>query len=349
MEAFLGLLLGIFSGMMTGSFSLPMKKTTKWSWEATWFIWSIVALIIIPWAIAISTVPNAFSMFSEASIKDMILVFAFGLCWGLGTVLFGQSLAMIGISLAFALCYGLATAFGALIPMLKEPAVFTTPAGILSTLGTLIIVLGVAVCSIAGHKKEKQLKAADPNGKSTEENTEKRSTGTMLIGLILGATGGILGSALNLAFNFSESIKESALSAGASISSASDAVWVLALLGGFVTNLIYCSFRLTRNRTWSDYVKPEAKSHWLLAALMGVIWMPSIALYGRAAVMMGDLGGSAGWGLYMGTVIVMSTLWGFITGEWRKVHGGPVRLMIVGIILLLIAISLIGYATCLTH
>jgi L-rhamnose-H+ transport protein len=61
--------------------------------------------------------------------------------------------------------------------------------------------------------------------------------------------------------------------------------------------------------------------------------------------MMGDLGGSAGWGLYMGMVIIVSNVWGFVTGEWRGVHGAPVRLMISGIILLLIAISLIGYAT----
>ena len=36
MTAILGLLLGLASGVMTGSFSLPMKKTTRWSWEATW-------------------------------------------------------------------------------------------------------------------------------------------------------------------------------------------------------------------------------------------------------------------------------------------------------------------------
>ena len=340
----LGLLLGLLSGAMTGSFSLPMKRTTRWSWEATWLVWSICALFIIPWAIAISTVPDVFSIFGKASMTDNALVFVFGLCWGLGAVFFGQSIAMIGISLAFALCIGLASALGSLVPMLKDPQVFLTPAGMWSTAGIIVIVFGVSICSVAGHKKDKQLGSGRYSDTSAPKNSDNRTPNLMLAGLILAALGGIFSSMLNLAFNFSQSIKEAALAAGASVSSAADPVWALTLLGGLTTNVLYCSILLTRNHTWKDYCKSNTTSHWFLAALMGVIWMPSIALYGRAAVMMGDLGGSAGWGLYMGMVIIVSNVWGFVTGEWRGVHGVPVRLMISGIILLLIAISLIGYA-----
>ena len=127
--------------------------------------------------------------------------------------------------------------------------------------------------------------------------------------------------------------------------SASDPVWAITLLGGLATNVIYCSFLLFRNKTWSDYRKNRLSPCWFLAALMGAIWMPSIALYGRAAVLMGDLGSSAGWGLYMGVVILVSNLWGFVTGEWRGVYGKPIKLLIIGVVLLLIAISFIGYGT----
>src|SRR4030043_117423 len=104
MEPILGLLLGLVSGVMTGSFSLPMKKTIRWSWEATWLLWSVCALLIIPWVIAFLTVPDVLTIFGRADVADMILVYVFGLGWGLGAVFFGQSIAMIGISLAFALC-----------------------------------------------------------------------------------------------------------------------------------------------------------------------------------------------------------------------------------------------------
>ena len=87
--AIFGLLLGLISGVMTGSFSLPMKKTTRWSWEATWLIWSVCALLIITWVIAFVTVPDVLNVFSDAKVSDMLLVFVFGLCWGLGA--FGLS------------------------------------------------------------------------------------------------------------------------------------------------------------------------------------------------------------------------------------------------------------------
>ncbi len=347
MTAIFGLLLGLLSGVMTGSFSLPMKKTTRWSWEATWLIWSVCALLIIPWAIAFVTVPDVLNVFSDAEPSDMILVFVFGLCWGLGAVFFGQSIAMIGISLAFALCIGLATALGSLIPMLKDPQVFQTAAGMWSTAGIVIMVIGVAICAVAGHFKEKQMQQRVGENEPLPEEPASRPAGNMMLGLVLATLGGIFSSMLNFAFNFSGSITDASLALGASETSASDPVWAITLLGGLATNVVYCSFLLFRNKTWGDYKKLRTGSHWILAALMGAIWMPSVALYGRAAVMMGDLGGSAGWGLYMGVVILVSNFWGFVTGEWRDVHGKPIRLIIVGIVLLLIAISIIGYATTL--
>ncbi len=347
MTAIAGLLLGLLSGVMTGSFSLPMKKTTRWSWEATWLIWSICALLIIPWVIAFATVPDVLNVFSDAKVSDILLVFVFGLCWGLGAVFFGQSIAMIGISLSFALCIGLATALGSLIPMLKDPQVFQTAAGMWSTAGIAVMVGGVAICAIAGHFKEKQLQQAVGDNAPSPEDPESKPAGNMMLGLLLATLGGIFSSMLNFAFNFSGSLKDASLSLGASEFSASDPVWAITLLGGLATNVVYCSFLLFRNKTWSDYRKTQTTSYWFLAALMGAIWMPSVALYGRAAVMMGDLGSSAGWGLYMGMVILVSNFWGFVTGEWRGVHGKPIRLIIMGVVSLLIAISFIGYGTTL--
>jgi len=268
------------------------------------------------------------------------------LFWGIGAVLFGQSIAMIGISLAFALCIGLSTALGSLIPMLKDPQVFQTLAGIWSTAGIAVMIVGVAVCAVAGHFKEKQLRSVNGDVIPIQDSVSKPA-GSMMLGLILAILGGIFSSTLNFAFNFSGSIKEAALSLGASEISASDPVWAITLFGGLVANIAYCSFLLFRNKTWSDYKKSKTISYWFLAAMMGALWMPSVALYGRAAVLMGNLGGSAGWGIYMGTVILASNFWGFVTGEWRAVHGKPIKLIVTGVALILLSICIIGYATTL--
>jgi L-rhamnose-H+ transport protein len=341
METMWGLLLGLVSGVMTGSFSLPMKKTVRWSWEATWLVWSVCALLILPWGISLFTVPDVWSVLRQSSVRDLGLVYAFGLGWGLGAVFFGQSIALIGISLAFALCIGFATALGTLIPMLKAPHVFKTGPGLWSVAGIVVMGVGISLCAAAGRLKEKQMEQAAGQASS--------ATGRMMLGLLLATLGGIFSSMLNFAFNFSGRITEAAISLGTSKASASDPVWAVTLLGGLTTNVLYCGFLLFRNRTWSDYRKSGTVSHWFLAALMGAIWMPSIALYGRAAVMMGDLGSSAGWGLYMGMVILVSNLWGFATGEWRGIRGRPIQLIAVGVVCLLIAIVLIGIGAAGAH
>jgi hypothetical protein len=89
MTALWGLLLGLLNGVMTGSFSLPMKKTKQWSWEATWLIWSICALLIVSWTIAFVTVPNVMAIFKKAEMADISGVFIFGLCWGLAAIMAG--------------------------------------------------------------------------------------------------------------------------------------------------------------------------------------------------------------------------------------------------------------------
>jgi L-rhamnose-H+ transport protein len=133
------------------------------------------------------------------------------------------------------------------------------------------------------------------------------------------------------------------VAAGSSTSSAPDAIWAVALLGGFVSNAIFCSILLSRNRTWSRYALAGTGSYWFLAALMGLIWVVSLLIYGRAADMMGVLGSSAGWAITMGCCILASNVWGILMGEWRQARGKPLRTMYAGLAVILVAIVVIGY------
>ena len=112
-------------------------------------------------------------------------------------------------------------------------------------------------------------------------------------------------------------------------------------------NAAYCTWLLRRNGTWSRYWQKGALSHWWLAALMGVIWMFSITLYGRGAALMGPLGGSIGWAVFYGCIILSSNLWGMVSGEWRGGEGRPLRTMFVGLGVLLVAVAILGCANSL--
>ncbi|MBI2842584.1 MAG: hypothetical protein HYX78_04215 [Armatimonadetes bacterium] len=344
MEAFVGFALAIIAGGMVGSFSLPMKKTVKWAWENTWLVWAFVALIVVPWTVVLVTVPDIQSVYRSAGLKALGTVFLFGVGWGLGAVTFGQGIALIGMSLAFAISIGLTTALGSFVPMAADPKVFSTSGGITVTIGIVVMIVGVIICAVAGGMKESRSKATVKDG-SAEQSVVP--VGLFLKGLILCVLSGIFNPMINFAFNFSGGIKEAALSTGATAGGASDAVWAFTLLGGFAANAIYCMVLLTRKRTWSGYSKAGTGNYWLLAAIMGATWMLSVTVYGRAAALMGPLGGSAGWAIYMGFCIVVSSVWGILTGEWREGKGRPIRTMVAGLAVLVAAIIIIGIGNAL--
>jgi L-rhamnose-H+ transport protein len=111
--------------------------------------------------------------------------------------------------------------------------------------------------------------------------------------------------------------------------------------------VIYCTVILTRNATWARFREKSTAGHWLLAGVMAVIWMFSITLYGRGASMMGPLGGSVGWAVFYSCIIIFSTFWGIVSGEWREGQGRPLRTLYAGLGVLTVAIVILGYGNTL--
>ena len=337
-----GILLGLLAGALNGSYALPFKRASKWSWENTWFVWSFITLLILPWAIALTTVPDLMSAYANAGTRAVALVFIFGLLWGYGIVAIGQAIYAVGISLAFAIGMGLSIGLGSLIPMLSKPYVFGTSGGLTVTAGVVVLLVGIATCAKAGGAKEARL--AKVEGKKTEAAVARPSFAR---GLLLCILAGIFTSMINLAFNFGTGVMNAAKAIGASAGAASDAIWALVMLGGFIANAAYSAVKLQQNRTWPAYRAEGTGTYWLMVAISGCLLMFSVTIYGRAALMMGKLGGSAGWAIFMATCVVVSNLWGIITGEWKQAKGGPLNTMFGGIAIIIAAIAVIGYGSSL--
>ena len=47
-----GLLLTLVAGLLSGHCMLPMKFARRWPWENTWLVFSVVSLVILPWALS---------------------------------------------------------------------------------------------------------------------------------------------------------------------------------------------------------------------------------------------------------------------------------------------------------
>jgi L-rhamnose-H+ transport protein len=328
------ILLVLFAAIMNAAYALPMKLNKKWEWEHTWFAFSILGVAVVPTVIAILTVPRLWSTYSVVSNGTLAAMVLFGASWGVSLVFFGLALTRLGLAITFAVCLGTSAAVGALTPLIAQHAnLVMTRQGELILLGVLVIILGVALCGVAGKTRESALQ-------QESATTRKGFWG----GFMLAFISGILGSMLNLGLAFGGSIQRAAQQNGASLAMMSNAVWLPCLYAGFLPGAIYCYVLMRKKRSIGTLRLPGTWYYWLTSASMGLLWFGSIILYSISTVKLGDLGTSIGWPLFLASIVVASTSFGVLTGEWKRTGTRPIRFMVLGVSFLVLAIAVLSYA-----
>lgn len=326
----------IAGGLLHGSFALPMKKIANWKWENTWLVYSVAGLIALPCALALATVPSLGGVYSGSALSTLALIVLCGVGWGAGSTLFGLAIARVGMALAFAIILGITSSVGSLLPLLiLSPGEMFSHRGQVLLGGLALVVAGIMICAKAGALRERN--------QNPEAAAGARSG--FVTGLIICLASGILSPALNFGFVFGKPMQEAAAAAGARPDLAANAIWALALAGGFFVNAGYAVYLLGKNRTWRHFTQAGTPAgYWLGAALMGLLWYSGISIYGMGAAAMGPLGGVLGWPIFMSVVIIMANVLGAATGEWKGAGEKAVRLSWAGIAVLLAAITVIARA-----
>jgi hypothetical protein len=119
-------------------------------------------------------------------------------------------------------------------------------------------------------------------------------------------------------------------------------VWASGAFSGAMLNLLYPAFFMTRRKSWGVLL-----TNWKefgLTAIMGVQTLLALTLPGKGAVMLGALGASVGFGIQQAMQMVGGQGTGFISGEWRGVHGKPRYEMYGAIALLIVASCIMAYS-----
>ncbi len=62
MAPLFGVLLHAIGGLAAGSFYVPFRKITGWSWETCWLVMNVVAYLIMPWVAAWFVAPQFLSV-----------------------------------------------------------------------------------------------------------------------------------------------------------------------------------------------------------------------------------------------------------------------------------------------
>lgn len=336
-----GAVLSIVAGVLNGSFATPTKAATKWMWENIWSVWGVVAMLILPWALVAATIPHAGALYSGIGAHQIWLLALFGVGFGLAQIFFGLGIAAVGIALNFAIAIGISTAFGSIVPFLSKHANKTfTREGFFFFLGIVLMLVGIVLSAIAGREKERKFRAAAP----PSQNGSKVKRMSFAAGLTLCILAG-LGSPLgNFGLAFCTPTVNRAVELGASLTNKYNAIWAPLYTASLVPYIIYCIYLWRRNHSFHLFGVKGTGVYWIYGVIMAVLWMGSSAIYGIAASRIGDMGPVVGWPLFMSVIIITSSAWGFLTGEWKGAGKKSVNAMLVGIIFLILGFITLAYS-----
>jgi L-rhamnose-H+ transport protein len=314
-----GIVLTMVAGLMSGTCMLPMKFVRAWKWENVWLVFSVISLIVLPWVLALALVSNLFATYGSLSAHQLAVPVLFGAGWGIAQVLFGISIARLGLGLAYAIVVGLGALLGTLVPLFVQQHELAKGRPLIFVLsGVALMVVGIAFSTWGGQVRER--------GKGGTASAQgQKYFAAVLLALLCG----IMAPMLNYSFAFGQDIAREAVRHGVSEVRAGYAVWPIGLAGGFVPNIAYSLYLLRKNRGWRAFhpAFPDA----FQPALMGVLWMGAFALYGMAANYLGSFGTSIGWGLLQIFMIMTATLSGVLTGEWKQAPASAKRLLGLGL------------------
>ena len=285
--------------------------------------------------------PNAIEGYRSVDTGVILRSNLFSMAWGIGNVLLGISLVRIGASLSFAILSGIGIPLGVIVPMiLKGSGRFQQAADLDSDTGLVILgatglmLVGVVFVALAGFGRDKVL-----------DKQDERS-GSFLGGLIMCVISGFCSVGPAFAFVYSQApIRNAMLERGAGEWPAAIAVWALGMLLGALINVVYPAFIMSKNKSW--HLLKESPNELGLSLIVGFNLFLAFALWFQGMLLLGPLGGSVGFGIYFALQILAAQGLGWISGEWRGVHGKPVIQMFTAVAVLVVAAGVMAYASTL--
>jgi L-rhamnose-H+ transport protein len=328
-----GVALSILAGVMLGAFALPMKRVKIWGWEHTWLAFSVFALIVMPFLVALATIPDLFSVWKETRPATLLAVAGFAALWGVASMGYGLAVKLAGIAIANAVVLGLNNAIGSIVPIaVYTPQKLLTAAGIGVTAGVLMMILGIGLCARAGYLRDL---ARRPAGGVNAAKAESKK------GLIICLVAGVMGAAFNFALISGKPIEAIAVAHGASRSSAPNATWPIALTSGCLVAIVYCVYLMARRKNGRDYFAPGSGINWLYAVVMAILWYGGVMIYGNAVTRLGELGASVGWAILQSITVATGAALGFVTGEWQSAGRRIIGRLVAGLVCLIAGIMIV--------
>jgi L-rhamnose-H+ transport protein len=252
----LGVLFHWLGGLASGSFYVPYKGVKLWAWETYWLAGGFFSWIIAPWILACLLTKDLFQVLGQAPPSALFWAFFFGLLWGVGGLTFGLTMRYLGLSLGMAVVLGLCAAFGTLMPPIFRGQFMTqvlgTNSGRVILLGIFVCLAGITAAGFAGISKERVM-SPEQQRAAIEEFDLRKGIGVAILS-------GIMSACFAYGLAAGDPIKRITVAHGTAKLWQGLPVLIVVLVGGFLTNFVWCLILLRRNRTGYQFFHSQIRN-----------------------------------------------------------------------------------------
>ncbi|HOW10298.1 MAG TPA: L-rhamnose/proton symporter RhaT [Bacteroidales bacterium] len=335
MNPIAGIMLIALGSIGAASFYVPFKKVKVWAWESYWIAQGVAAWLIAPWLFALIFVPHGelIPILRESPSSAKLMAMVFGILWGFGGLTFGLSMRYLGVALGQSIALGLCAAFGTIIPaVVAGQNLFSSRPGILTITGVAMTVAGIAIIGYAGALKSKNL-TEDEKKAAIKEFALKK-------GILIAIFSGIMSACFNFGYEAGKPIENVALAHGTNPLFQKNPTLIFILLGGFITNLIYCGSLNIKNKTYTDYLNVSSGvllNNIAFTFLAGFLWFLQFHFFGMGSSKLPEGMAVFGWSILMALNIAISNIWGILLREWKGVSRKTIIVLIIGILVLILS------------
>src|SRR5688500_1952104 len=253
---FLGVILHAIGGLAAASFYLPYKKVRGWCWETDWITGGMFSWLVAPAVFGLVVVSMVYhgallEVISGSPTRAIWGAFGFGALWGIGGLTFGLSMRSLGIALGYAIALGFCAAFGTLVPPAFQGsfgALFETTSGLVVLAGVAACLVGIAFSGAAGMSKERELSEEQKKSSVAEFNFAR--------GLVIATACGLLSACMAFALAAGDPITKRAVALGTPPLWSGLPTLIVVLLGGLLSNAVWCFVLLARNRSFAEFFAP---------------------------------------------------------------------------------------------
>jgi L-rhamnose-H+ transport protein len=154
-----------------------------------------------------------------------------------------------------------------------------------------------------------------------------------------------MSAAFNFGFQAAKPIEEIASAHGTNSLFLKNPSLIFILLGGFMSNAIYCGYLNIRNKTYRDYFSVPGRvlfNNIFFTFLAGLLWFLQFHFFGMGSSRLPAEMAVFGWSILMALNIAISNIWGIFLNEWKGSDRKTIVILILGIVVLILSTFIVN-------